>query len=130
MARSRQILFVGRDVPDEATNHALTERGCSIVLAHDCDKAYSRVLGTRFDLLIVNLAVSAKGIDLIKRVRESGTIQATPVLVLGEWGTGEPSLALSQGADAFEPVPIHAGRLATSIERLLTERAVAAVPNE
>ena len=48
--------------------------------------------------------------------------------IMAEWGTGEPTLALSAGADAYEPVGARIGssRLITAIERLLSRQAAAA----
>jgi DNA-binding response OmpR family regulator len=130
MAQSRHILFVSRELLDEATHRALEERGWLLALVPDLEPAYRRLNKTQFDLVILDLTKSTDGISFLKRVREAELTKAIPVLVLGEWGTGAPSLALSQGADAYEPKPIQAERLATSIERLLTERAVAVGWNE
>jgi len=130
MAQSRQILFVSRKLLDEATHRVLEERGWSLAFAADVEPAYRRLTKSQFDLVILDLTKSPDGIDFIKRMREAEETKTIPVLVLGEWGTGAPVVALSQGADAYEPMPIHAERLATSIERLLTESAMAAGWNE
>jgi DNA-binding NtrC family response regulator len=85
---------------------------------------------SHFSLVIAELGQNREAINFIKRMRETEGTRAMPVLVLGEWGTGGPTLAMSQGADAYERTPIQAERLATSIERLLTERALAASQTE
>lgn len=130
MAQSRHILLVSRELLDEATHRVLEGRGWSVALVPDVEPAYRRLNRSQFDLVILDLTKSTDGIDFIKRLRDAELTRTIPVLVLGEWGTGAPSLALSQGADAYEPMPIHAERLATSIERLLTESAVAAAGSE
>jgi hypothetical protein len=48
------------------------------------------------------------------------------LLVIAEWGTGQASLALAQGADAFEPWPIETDRLISAIDRMLHQHAAAA----
>jgi DNA-binding response OmpR family regulator len=130
MAQSRHILFVSRELLDEATHRVLEERGWLLALVPDVEPAYRRLHKSQFDLVILDLTKSTEGLIFIKRLRAAQITRTIPVLVLGEWGTGAPSLALSQGADAYEPKPINAERLATSIERLLTERAVAAGWNQ
>jgi len=40
-------------------------------------------------------------------------------LTVAQWGTGQATIALAQGADAFEPKPVEADRLVDAIERLL-----------
>jgi DNA-binding response OmpR family regulator len=127
MVKPRQILFVSSELPDEFTHRALEGGGFTVALAPEGEPAYRKLLESRFDLVVVSLGQST-GVDFIKRVRETERTKALLVLALGEWGTGRPSLALSQGADAYEPAPIDAKRLITSIERLLGDRAEAASP--
>jgi DNA-binding NarL/FixJ family response regulator len=69
--------------------------------------------------VIVNLNIPTIGIGLIKRIRSNPALRHQMVLTIAEWGTGQPMIALAQGADGFEPKPIDAGRLVTAVERLL-----------
>lgn|GEM_PF-686373 len=131
MKPSPRILFVSNEIPDDVTRRTLEKRGFVLTMASDFEGARGRLAKSEINLVIVDLmsADSTNGgsesgppeIAFIRHLRETETTKAVPVLVVGEWGTGQPTLALSQGADAYERTPIDAERLATSIERLLTE---------
>ena len=77
-----------------------------------------------------NVALHENGVALIKRIRTAPTLNSTQVLVVGEWGTGKPTVALSAGADAFEPTGIDAMRVVDAVERLLNKRAAVVGINE
>lgn len=131
MKPSPRILFVSSEIPDEATRRTLEKRGFVLTMAKDFERARGQLVESEINLVIVDLMSAGPAtrgsesgspeVAFIKHLREAETTKAVPVLVVGEWGTGQPSLALSQGADAYERTPIDAERLATSIERLLTE---------
>jgi len=130
MTASRRVLFVAQQVPDDVTRRTLENRGFAPTFANDWQDAWGQLVDSEFSLVIADLGPDDDAIDFIRRLRETESTKAVPVLVLGEWGTGAPTLALSQGADAYERTPIQAERLATSIERLLTESALAASQTE
>ena len=127
---ARRVLFVARQVPDDVTRRTMETRGFLPTFANDWQQAWGQLIESEFSLVIAELGQSDDAITFIKRMRETESTKGMPVLVLGEWGTGGPTLALSQGADAYEPVPVQAERLVTSISRLLTERALAASQSE
>ena len=127
MSESQRILIVSDNA--DFPRVALEERGFAITIAPDCATAFENLLGEPFDLLIVNLAPGPDGIEFIKRVRATPQLTGILILIMAEWGTGEPTLALSAGADAYEPneaTSIDPSRLITSIERLLSRQAAAA----
>jgi DNA-binding response OmpR family regulator len=127
MSESQRILIVSdhADFP----RAALEERGLAVASANDCDTAFAKLVEAPFDLLIVDFAPAPGGIDFIKRVRATPQLTGILILIVAEWGTGEPTLALSAGADAYEPnetTSMIPSRLITSIERLLSRQAAAA----
>ena len=130
MTTTRRVLFVAPQIPDDVTRRTLEHRGFAPIYEDDWQNAWEQLVESQFSLVIAELGGDEQGINFIRCMRETESTKATPVLVLGEWGTGGPTLALSQGADAYERTPIQAERLATSIERLLTERALAASQTE
>jgi CheY-like chemotaxis protein len=130
MTTTRRVLFVAPKIPDDVTRRTLENRGLAAIYEADWQNAWGRLAESQFSLVIADLGRDEEAINFIRRMRETESTKAMPVLVLGEWGTGGPTLALSQGADAYERTPIQAERLATSIERLLTERALAASQTE
>jgi DNA-binding response OmpR family regulator len=105
---------------------ALAARGFSVTLAADYEDAYQQLLGTRFDLVVIDLVETAAGVEFIKRVQGTTNLTQPLLLVIAEWGTGAATLALSQSADAYEPKPIDAARLVDSVERLLGTKALSA----
>jgi DNA-binding response OmpR family regulator len=129
-ARLEQILFVGRDHPDEETRRTLAARGFNLIFAYSFKSALRQLTETRYATLILSLDEDAEAVSFLRRVRETDAMKEIPVLVLGEWGSGLPSLALAADADAYEPTPVNAEPLITSIERLLIKRGLAAGANE
>jgi DNA-binding response OmpR family regulator len=130
MTPTWRVLFVAPQIPDDVTRRTLENRGLAATYEDDWQEAWAQLVGSDFSLVIADLGKDEDAINFIRRMRETESMKAMPVLALGAWGTGGPTLALSQGADAYEPTPIQAERLATSIERLLTERALAASQRE
>lgn len=121
MTQSQRILLVSDEEADRFLPAALEQRGFAITVAQDCESAYSQLLETTFDLVIFDLAEASDGVECVRQVRATPKLSKTLVLTIAEWGTGQPTLALSQGADAYEPKPIDATRLVAAVERLLRQ---------
>jgi DNA-binding response OmpR family regulator len=120
-----RILIVTKDTHFIATCGALVDRAFKVKFASDFKTALHELLKSTFDVLIVDLNETESS-HFIKRVRRTPQLGAVPILVTAEWGSGYGSLALSLGADAYEPMPCAPAHLLTSLKRLLTrERAVA-----
>jgi DNA-binding response OmpR family regulator len=130
MAHSPRILIVAPDDDERAAINKALARDFEIVDVADFTRADALLSESPFGLIVIKSAASPhQGIDFIKRVRADERLAGILILVLAEWGTGEPTLSLSAGADAYEPngpgLP-DADRLHTSIERLLERHAAAA----
>ena len=125
MANSRNVLFVSRDVPDEETRRLLQVRQLRVISVNNASVAADFMTQTKFEAVVLDLRIGSDALTFIRSIHNE-----LPVLAIGDWGTGEPSLALSAGAEAYEPTPLNAERLLASIERLLTKRGLAAVANE
>ena len=129
---TRRILIVATDDDERAVmRQALEPRDLEIVDALDFTRAYAVLLESQFDLIVIQSAGPPRdGIELIKRVRATPRLTGILILVIAEWGTGHPTLALSAGADAYEAAngttPPDLDRLHTSIERLLSRQVAAA----
>ena len=130
MANSGEILFVSRETPDDETRRLFENRGFQLTAISDFAMASNSISQARFSAIVVDVRVGSDAINLIRFVRQHEQAKTLPLLAIGEWGTGEPTLALSAGADGFEPTPLLAERLATSIERLLIKRGLAAGAND
>ena len=122
----RRILTVTDDTHFIAACGALVSREFNVKFASDFKTALHELLKSTFDALIVDLAREKESINFIKRVRRRPELRAVPILVTAEWGAGYSTLALSFGANAYEPKPCDAASLLASVKRLLKrERAVA-----
>ncbi len=117
----QRILIVSDEAPSRVIRGALEARGFSVTNASDRRTAYASLLESPFDLVVVDLAKPHYGAEFVGRVRATPKLSKTFVLTLAEWGSGQPTLALSQGADAYEPKPIDATRFVCAVERLLRE---------
>jgi len=127
MSESQRILVVSDNA--DFPRVAIEQRGFAVSMATDCDTALERLLDASFDLVAVDSFGAQDGVEFIRRVRATPQLTGILILIMSEWGTGEPALALSAGADAYEPsepTSIDPNRLITSIERLLSRQAAAA----
>jgi PleD family two-component response regulator len=131
IARPARILIVAADDDERAAIRQALDREFKIVDAADFTRAYARLLKAQVDLVVIKSAgPPPDGIEFIKRVRATPRLTDILILVVAEWGTGEPTLALSAGANAYEATDgsnaVDLDRLHTSIERLLSPQAAAA----
>jgi two-component system response regulator TctD len=126
MTQSPRILIVSHDVQYDFMRAAVEARGFEVTVAHDHESAHHRLLESRFDLVVIDIAERSRDIEFIQRLRVTPKLSKIFVLALGEWGTGQPTLALSQGADAYEPKPVNTERFIASVERMLRRRLAVA----
>src|SRR5207237_10841532 len=128
MARYTRILILADDQSDgSAMRQALEQYRFAVETASNTTTAYQHLLDAKIDLVVVDVSgpMLEPG-DFVKRIRATPQLTGILILIIAEWGTGGATLALSQGADAYEPKPLDANRLITSIERLLRKEAAAA----
>lgn len=126
MLDSKKILIVSDHAEDKLARVALEQRGFGVECAQDFDAAYRQLHDSDFDLVIVDVAGAAKGIEFVKRLRGTPKLNKTFVLTIADWGTGQATLALTEGA-AYEPKPVSPERLIAAVERLLRSRVVKTV---
>src|SRR2546429_5481382 len=121
---NERILIISDDETNASLQRPLDEHGFTVTLAQNADDGYQRLSQLQFDLVIVNLQNPITGVGLIKRIRSNLALNRLMVLTIAEWGTGQPTIVLAQGADGFEPSPIDADRLVTAVEKLLRPNMV------
>jgi len=121
-----RIIIVSNDVQYDFMRAAIEARGFEVAIVHDCEGAYRRILESSFDLVVIDIAADSRGVEFIQRLRVTPELSKIFVLALGAWGTGQPTLALSRGADAYEPKPVNTERLIASVERMLRRRRAVA----
>jgi len=126
MSDLQQILVFADGALDEFPSCALEQRGFGVTVADDAERAYGQLLGSSFDLVIVDVQGAQKGVEFVKRLRATPKLSRTRVLTIAAWGTGQATLALTEGADAFEAKPLNPDRLIMAVERLLLSKAAVA----
>jgi DNA-binding response OmpR family regulator len=116
-------MFVTDSAPDEKLIAALDEHGFAVTTETQ-PPVLSEASLTPPDLIVLDVLDAYEGLERLKEIKTRSDLQASSVLVLAEWGTGQATLALANGADAFEPKPIDAKRLIAAVERFLRPRLV------
>jgi DNA-binding response OmpR family regulator len=119
-------MIISDDRTSESWRRALDEKGFEVTLTEDATDGYRQLLESPFDLVLVNLDSAITGAGLIKRIRSNNSLNQLRVMTVAEWGTGQATMALAQGVDAFEPKPVELRRLVEAIERLLQPMAITA----
>ena len=108
------------DETRELLCQTLVRQGYEVTTAEDGVQGYELALALRPDLIITDIYMpAADGAHLLRHVRATPELATTPVVVVTGYGTGGATLALSQGADAFEPKPVRPENLLATVRRLL-----------
>jgi len=118
----KKILVVeDGEVERELMRLTLEREGYGVVAAEDGVRGFELALSERPDLIITDVYMpAADGVHLVRRVRSTPELAATPILVTTGFGTGSATLTLAQGADAYEPKPLDPGSLRETVRRLLS----------
>ncbi|HYG09383.1 MAG TPA: response regulator [Pyrinomonadaceae bacterium] len=123
MTEQKKILVAEDDeVARQLLCMTLERQGFEVLTAEDGLKAYELALNLRPDLIITDVSMpGADGAHLVRRVRDTELIAATPIVVTTGFGTGSATFTLTVGADAYEPKPINPVSLLETVRRLLSE---------
>jgi CheY-like chemotaxis protein len=118
----KKILVVeDGEVERELMRLALEREGYQVSAAEDGVRGFELALAERPDLIITDVYMPAgDGVHLVRRVRSTPELAATPILVTTGFGTGSATLTLAQGADAYEPKPLDPDSLRETVRRLLS----------
>ena len=123
MTEVKKILLAEDDeVTRQLMCMTLERQGFEVVTAEDGIQAYDFALIQRPDLIITDVSMpGADGAQLVRRVRDTDGIAATPIIVTTGFGTGSATFTLTAGADAYEPKPVNPVSLLETVRRLLSE---------
>ena len=111
------------DVARELMGMALLKRGYQVTLAENGVEGYDKALFLKPDLIVTDIRMpAADGIHVVRRVRDTATLETTPILITTAFGDGSATFALQLGANAFEPKPLDPQSFLTTIDRLLADR--------
>jgi DNA-binding response OmpR family regulator len=114
-----RILIVSDEQRNRFVCESFAQDGFAATITEDEREGYGQLLESKFDLVIVDLRDATKGLGLIKQIRANPELRKLLILTVAEWGTGQGTMALSQGADGFEPGPFDGKRLLMAVTRLL-----------
>ena len=117
----KTILVVEDDeVERELMRMTLERAGYEVAVAEDGARGFELAVATRPDLIVTDVQMpGTDGLSLVRQVRVTPGIEATPILVTTGFGTGNATYTLTQGADAYEPKPLDPDALRESVRRLL-----------
>ena len=116
---TRRILIVSDSAVNATTASGLTERGFGLTVPENNDDGYELLMAGQFDLVVIGLAHPIESVAMVKWIRAHENLRQVSILMIAEWGTGGATMALAQGADAFETAPIDSHRFIAAVERLL-----------
>ena len=123
MTEAKKILVAEDDeVTRQLMCRTLERQGFEVLTAEDGLQAYEFALIQRPDLIITDVSMpGADGTHFVRRVRDTETLAATPIIVTTGFGTGSATFTLTVGADAYEPKPVDPESLLATVRRLLFE---------
>jgi DNA-binding response OmpR family regulator len=111
------------DVMRELMRMALEQNGYEVTTAEDGVRGYDAALFLKPDLIVTDIQMpGADGIHVVRRVRDTASLETTPILVTTAFGTGTGTFSLQIGANAFEPKPINSQSFLSTVKRLLVDR--------
>ncbi len=120
---SRILVIEDDAVERELMRLTLEQSGYEVTVAADGVRGYDTALFVKPDLIVTDIRMpAADGIHVVRRVRDTESLERTPILVTTAFGDGGATFSLQLGANAFEPKPIDPESLLATVERLLAER--------
>ncbi|MDX6443058.1 MAG: hypothetical protein QOH71_132 [Blastocatellia bacterium] len=121
---SKRILIIeDDDETRELLRMALEKRGYQVTVAEDGVRGYDTALFLKPDLIVTDIQMpGADGVHVIRRVRDTASLEDIPILVTTAFGNGTATFSLQLGANAYEPKPINPGSFLSTIRRLLKDR--------
>jgi CheY-like chemotaxis protein len=124
MSVPKRILIIeDDDITRELMRMTLERRGYEVTAAEDGVRGYDTAIFLKPDLIVTDIRMpAADGIHVMRRVRDTPTLENTPILVTTAFGTGTATFSLGLGADAFEPKPLDPQSFLATVERLLEGR--------
>jgi len=121
--RKRILVIEDDDVMRELMRMTLEQNGYEVAIAEDGVRGYDTALFLRPDLIVTDIQMpGADGIHVVRRVRDTTSLESTPILVTTAFGTGSATFSLQLGANAFEPKPINSQSFLSTVRRLLSGR--------
>ena len=117
---SRILVIEDDEVARELMRMALTGRGHDVTVAENGVAGYDAALFIKPDLIVTDIQMpGADGVHVVRRVRDTPSLEQTPILVVTTFGSGTATFSLQLGANAFEPKPLNPPNFLATVDRLL-----------
>ena len=121
--RKKILVIEDDDVMRELMRITLEQNGYEVVTAEDGVRGYDTAIFIKPDLIVTDIRMpGADGIHVVRRVRDTASLEDTPILITTAFGTGSATFSLQMGANAFEPKPINTQSFLSTVRRLLMDR--------
>ena len=100
---SRILIIEDDDVACELMKMALEKHGHYVTTANNGVQGYDTALFIKPDLIVTDIQLpGADGVHVVRRVRDTPSLENTPILITTAFGTGTATYSLQIGAKAFE----------------------------
>jgi len=120
---SKILVIEDDDVARELMRMALESRGHDVTVAENGVAGYDAALFVKPDLIVTDIQIpGADGVHVVRRVRDTRSLENTPILVITAFGSGTATFSLQLGANAYEPKPLDPHSFLSTVERLLAGR--------
>src|SRR5207302_10240108 len=119
----RILVIEDDDETRELLRMALEKRGYEVTVAEDGVRGYDTALFMKPDLIVTDIQMpGADGVHVVRRVRDTASLEQIPILVTTAFGTVTATFSLQLGANAYEPKPIDPESFMSTVKRLLSDR--------
>ena len=120
---SRVLIIEDDDIARELMRLALLSRGHEVTVAEDGVKGFDAASFIKPELIVTDIQMpGADGVHVVRRVRDTPTLEDVPILVTTAFGSGTATFCLQLGANAYEPKPLNPQSFLATVDRLLTTR--------
>lgn len=117
---SKILVIEDDDVSRELMRLALENRGHEVSVAENGVQGYDAAVFIKPDLIVTDIRMpGADGVHVVRRVRDTRSLEETPILVTTTFGSGTATFSLQLGANAYEPKPLNPQSFLATVERLL-----------
>ena len=120
---SKILVIEDDDVARELMRIALEGRGHEVTVAENGVAGYDAALFVKPDLIVTDIQMpGADGVHVVRRVRDTQSLERTPILITTAFGSGTATFSLQLGANAYEPKPLDPHTFLATVDRLLAGR--------
>lgn len=117
---SKILVIEDDDVSRDLMRMALEACGHEVTAVDNGVSGYDTALFLNPDLIVTDIRMpGADGVHVVRRVRDTPSLQNVPILIATAYGTGTATFSLQAGADAYEPKPLNPQNFLATVERLL-----------